>query len=229
MRVAIVAILVALASLWTFRRSSLCHTQSPVLTAESAVALSEDGRAAYILMFVGYYRPAVGICAFPDGGIPIYGYHGAELFRYDLVKQSLQHLGSQSAGRTYRSGEVEFRYRRGERLYAKVFGSRALHFEIDMERGALTELSGEDFRRLTADLERTYSSYAVGDREQTDDDAEWWGATREYSGRIRGSAYAKKGDRITHALVLHTSGYPRFPHERLELQIDFTDLLPDRF
>ena len=186
-------------------------------------------------MFVAYYRPAVGICAFPDGGFPIYGYRGAELFEYDVVERSLHHLGSQDAGRRFQlgraSGAVEIRYRSGRTLYGIAFGSDGgRYYEIDTEEGALNELSREEFSRLTSGLERTHGIFVAGDREQNENETDWWGATREYFGRLSTeSRIAERGGNISHTLVLHTSGYPSVERERLELPIDFTDLLPDRF
>lgn len=165
---ALAATLGAVLVWWLVSRSVLCHHWVPslVVRGDSGV-ISDDGRRAYLVIRTEYYRQAMGICAFPDGGSTIYVGGGTDFFAYDFERDTLTPLASFEYTDRLSVGivrdHIRFTHRSPGRLYATVSGQRlsgpaernewervSLRYEVDTSRGSARAVSDEEYERLTA-------------------------------------------------------------------------------
>ncbi len=77
-----------------FSRSGLCHDDPTVFVQGSFGVFSPNEDKVYVLVNPNYYRPAVGICAFPDGGISIVLHNSIDVYELDLQTKQTRQLSS---------------------------------------------------------------------------------------------------------------------------------------
>lgn len=159
-----------------FQRSGLCHGDPVVYLQSSFGVFSEDERKAYLLVNPHYYRPAVGVCAFPDGGSALTLHESLDLYEVDLLEKDAELLDSIDGAWIPNfmiglgSDIIMITHATPERMYAIVGGqatdtllSKQVFLEIDLTHGTIRRVSGKDeYEQRIQTADRIQGSYDFG-------------------------------------------------------------------
>lgn len=161
-----------------FSQSRACHGEVRVRLQSSFGVLSADESKAYLLMHPRYARPAVGICAFPDGGTPLTLHESLDLYEVDLLEKKAILKDSIDRARIANfmiglgSDIIMITHKAPERMYAVVGGQAADSFlpqqvfiEVDLAAGTMRRVSGKDaYDKVTQGAHRIQESFDFGSR-----------------------------------------------------------------
>lgn len=78
-----------------FQNSQSCHGQ-PVFSAKGEYSVFASTDVAYLVVATDFHRPAVGLCAFPDGGSAISLHESLDLYQINISQKSARRIASLS-------------------------------------------------------------------------------------------------------------------------------------
>jgi hypothetical protein len=88
----VLAVLLTGCAIKNVSKTDYCHGKTKLSLSSSNGVFSLDEKYVYIFVRLHYYKPAVGICAFPDGGREKSIYNGLDIYKINLETGKTERL-----------------------------------------------------------------------------------------------------------------------------------------
>ncbi|MGB0757861.1 MAG: hypothetical protein ACPGO5_05450, partial [Patescibacteria group bacterium] len=165
---------------YLFANSKWCHSNPVLFVQASSGVFDQLEENVYMLVNPHHYRPATGICAFPDGGTPLTLSNQIDLYKFDLEEKSSTRVDfiseDQLSNFIISSGSnvLHFTHKDSSYAYAVLGGQDESslrldqrYIEVDLQSSSMRILdSKEEYQQLTSASSKINGSYDFSDMNQ---------------------------------------------------------------
>ncbi len=172
-KILVLLILVLILSLLFFlgrkviKKQDFCYGKTELSLSSSNGVFSIDEQYVYFLVRLNYYKPAVGICAFPDGGKTKSIYVGLDIYKMNLVTTKIERVYALSdkdlgSGTLYvgTSPNIFTTHKDAKYFYAQAFVDKNnngdlsyVYFQVALDDGQVIIIpSAEEYENFTKNV-----------------------------------------------------------------------------